>query len=116
MLEFVLMIFLCRDLSKTAKTKGESGMGWVFRYLSLVFALYMTAAIVLLKYYGAGALEKTNVVIIVSVCGVAFDLLFYYMFKRRLLSMPDAGDDDEPQGPSNKDSNNNEKKDLSYFR
>jgi hypothetical protein len=115
MIELVLLIFLCRDLSKTAKTKGESGMGWIFRYLTMVFSLYMTVAIILWKYYGAGALEKTNLVIIVSICGLAFDLLFYYLFKRRLQSMPDAGDDDEPQSPSNI-SNKNEKKDLSYFR
>ena len=115
MIELLLLIFFCRDLFKRATYKKENGWGWIFRYISLVVSIYMFVGIIVLKYYGAGALTQFHVVLIVSIVGIMSDTGLYYLLRNIISKLPDNDDKDE-FNEVEKSSDSSGDKDLSYFR
>lgn len=113
MIELILIIYLCSVIGKLAKSKGESAGGWIFRYLSLVISLYFVVVYCVLRYWGEGVITNMKSMVIISAFGMAFELILFFLMKRRLEKMPDPNDhedDDQMKEPPK------EEKDLSYFR
>lgn len=117
MIDIVLVILFCYQLTRMARERGISPWPYVLNYLAAFFVMMMTFAFIFLNFFGVDALKDEQAIktaMMFEPFAIIFEVFIFIYFRKRIQKIVannnDSNDFNPPAEPPK------EKKDLSYFR
>lgn len=116
MIDIILVILFCYQLSRMARQRGISALPYVTNYLIIFFLTMLSAVYLFLYFFGVDAFkdeEGIKTALAFEPFAIMFEVFLFVYFRRKIQKATIHSEDNNdftPPAPPSKE------KDLSYFR